>query len=75
MDASHANERFVCEHTTFEERLRKRQPPLLARDLFREWGLIDLPLRAAFSPAHPLADIFTRPSLRLLRNRFPETCQ
>ena len=25
------------------------------------WGLIDLPLRAAFSPAHPLADIFHPP--------------
>ena len=31
-------------------------------------------LRAAFSPAHQLADIFTRPTLRLRRNRFPETC-
>ena len=29
---------------------------LQARSLFlQEWGLIDLPLRAAFSPAHPLA--------------------
>jgi hypothetical protein len=25
------------------------------------WGLIDLPLRAAFSPAHPLADTFHPP--------------
>ena len=25
------------------------------------WGLIDLPLRATFSPAHPLADIFHPP--------------
>ena len=25
------------------------------------WGLIDLPLRATFSPAHPLADIFYPP--------------
>ena len=27
----------------------------------RGWGLIDLPLRATFSPAHPLADIFYPP--------------
>ena len=27
----------------------------------RGWGLIDLPLRATFSPAHPLADIFHLP--------------
>ena len=30
-------------------------------------------LRAAFSPAH-WQIFFTRPTLRLLRNRFPETC-
>jgi hypothetical protein len=30
--------------------------------------------RPDFSPAHPLADIFTHPTLRLLRNRFPGTC-
>jgi hypothetical protein len=38
------------------------------------WGLIELPLCAAFSPAHPLAGIFTRLTLRLFRNRLPETC-
>jgi len=32
-----------------------RPPSKLARSLFRGWGLIDLPLRATFSPAHPLA--------------------
>jgi hypothetical protein len=30
----------------------------LARLSLQGWGLIDLPLRASFSPAHPLADIF-----------------
>ena len=35
---------------------------------------VDPRVRATFSPGHPLADIFTRPALRLLRNRFPETC-
>jgi hypothetical protein len=29
--------------------------------LLQGWGLIDLPLRATFSPAHPLADIFHPP--------------
>ncbi len=28
------------------------------RALREGWGLIDLPLRASLSPAHPLADIF-----------------
>src|SRR5580765_7404692 len=33
-----------------------------ARSLFLQgWGLIDLPLRAVFSPAHPLADMFHPP--------------
>jgi hypothetical protein len=36
--------------------------PLQARSLsLQGWGLIDLPLRATFSPAHPLADIFHPP--------------
>ena len=35
---------------------------------------VDPQVCATFSPAHPLADIFTRPALRLLRNRFPGTC-
>ena len=30
-------------------------PSKLAHCLSQGWGLIDLPLRAAFSPAHPLA--------------------
>ena len=30
-------------------------PSKLDRYLFKGWGLIDLPLRATFSPAHPLA--------------------
>ncbi len=37
-------------------------------------GAVDLPLRAAFSPATHWQTFFTRPTLRLLRNRFPETC-
>jgi hypothetical protein len=36
--------------------------------------LLGLPLRVTFSPAHPMAGILTHPTLRLLRNRFPETC-
>ncbi len=43
----------------------------------QRWGLIDLPLRTIFSPAHPPTrrqTFITRPTLRLLRNRFPETC-
>ena len=36
-------------------------PSKLARLLFREGVLLDLPLRAFFSPAHPLADIFHPP--------------
>jgi hypothetical protein len=37
-------------------------PSKLARSFFLQgWGLIDLPLRAAFSPAHPLADTFHPP--------------
>src|SRR6266850_8228758 len=39
----------------------ENNPSKLARYLSKGWGLNDLPLRAAFSPAHPLADIFTRP--------------
>ncbi len=35
-------------------------PPSLLVSL-KGWGLIDLPLRAAFSPAHPLAGIFHPP--------------
>ena len=30
-----------------------------------------LPVRASFAPGPPLADVFTRPTLRLPRNRFP----
>ena len=30
-------------------------PSKLAHSLFRGWGLNDLPLRASFSPSHPLA--------------------
>ena len=39
--------------------LLDERPRLLV--LSQGWGLSDLPLRATFSPAHPLADIFYPP--------------
>ena len=42
--------------------------------VFSGGRLEGLPLRAIFSPAHPRQIFFTRPTLRLLRNRFPGTC-
>jgi len=40
----------------FTARIERHKCALQARSLsLRGWGLIDLPLRATFSPAHPLA--------------------
>ena len=62
----------LCEH---EVRVAASSPSLQVFSFYLPGiGLIDLPLRATFSPAPPLAGIFTRPALRLLRKRFPETC-